>query len=49
MKLNNNCIQKNFTGFVLTKGGCFFRNMDTDKLLNNRVHNPNTTLYILHK
>lgn len=45
--IKNNCVQKNFTGFVLTKGGCFFRNIDPEKLLNDRVHNPNTTLYIL--
>ena len=47
--IKNNCVQKNFTGFVLTKGGCFFRNIDTDKLHNDRVHNPNATLYILNQ
>lgn len=46
--IKNNCVQKNFTGFVITNGGCFFRNIDTDKLQNDRVHNPNTTLYILN-
>ena len=47
--LKNNCLQKNFTGFVIINGACFFRNIDPNKLFLARNHNPNATLYILTK